>query len=305
MKNLKTKITIVIALFMLSTISISAQFTLPKTTTIKDIELKKGQYKDLKMLPSVNYDGYISQTLDGRYIIHWLKDGGVACCFNTIKEALNSNKKLIVATGGNQGFVYQETANGGVGKKISDAHIAFRRQNSTVAHYAHTNKYGRYKMGLLPGKYIVSIKHKGYKSYTTAPGFTVINKKFATFIIPLKKISKYPIKTNNIIASFNRKTGKLIDVVVLNKKNKQLLGRRKDAILFYGKSNRKIGLKNISKGTTIEVDLEKQFVPGDQFVLGDQFVPGDQFIPGDEFIMSNTKFKVISKTKKLLKIVAL
>lgn len=57
--------------------------------------------------------------------------------------------------------------------------------------------------------------------------------------------------------------------------------------MFYSKSNGEMNLKNISKGTTIEINLEKQFIPGDQFIL------------------NNIKFKVVSKTKKMLKIVAL
>ncbi len=142
MKNLKTKTTLVIALFALSIFSINAQINLPKNNTVKNLELKKNQYKDLKLI-----------------------------------------------TGGNQGFVYQETANGGVGKKIPNAEIIFTSKGRTQK--IKTNSYGRYKIYLQPGKYMVTVKHAGYKAYTTAPGFTVIGKKFSTFNIPLKRDRRY------------------------------------------------------------------------------------------------------------------
>lgn len=138
MKSLKTKTTLVIALFMLSIISINAQITLSKTTTVKNIELKEGQYNDLKLI-----------------------------------------------TGGNQGFVYQD---GNIDEKISNAEMIFKSEDGAHTQKVTTNSYGRYKILLKPARYMVSIKHKGYKSYSTAPRFTVINEKFSTFIIPLKKL---------------------------------------------------------------------------------------------------------------------
>jgi len=201
MKNLKTKTTLLAALFMLSIISINAQLTPPKTTTIKNIELKKEtQYKDLKY-SIASIDGIIGELLDGRYQIYWTKNSGVVCCFKTVKEVVYAYPKrnLKYATGGNQGFVYQETANSGIGKRIPNAKIAFKNANSTVVHFVHADKNGNYKIGLLPGKYLVTIKRKGYKSYSTAPGFTVINKKFSTFNFPLQKISKVFYKKLTIL----------------------------------------------------------------------------------------------------------
>ena len=133
------------------------------------------------------------------------------------------------------------------------------------------------------------------------PGFTVVDEKFSTFNIPLKKLLKYPLRkqTNNVIAVFNRKTGELIDVLELTSKNKRALQKRTNTVLFYGKSSSKITAKKIAKGTTLNINLEKEFIPGDEFILRDQFVLGDQFL------LHNTNFKVASKTEKELNIIAL
>ncbi len=137
-------------LFILTVSSINAQFTPQKNNTIKNVELKNNQYKDLKFI-----------------------------------------------TSGKQGYVYQETANGGVGKKIPNAEIIFKSEDGRTTQKIITDNYGRYKILLKPARYIVTIKHKGYIYYSTASGFSVVNKKIGTFNIPLKKLLKYPIKRKN------------------------------------------------------------------------------------------------------------
>ncbi len=147
------------------------------------------------------------------------------------------------------------------------------------------------KIALLPGKYVVTIKHKGYKSYSTAPGFSIVTDKFETFNIPLKGLLKYPIKTKRItiIAVFDTKTKRLIDMVLDTKKNKKVLEKRKNVLLFYGKRDH----EKLAKGSLVQVFLEKQFVPGDQFISGDQFN------------LKGSKYKVVSSTKKELQLVKL
>jgi len=144
MKNLKTKTPFVVILFILSVLSVSAQIAFPKNNTIENIELKKNQFKNYKLI-----------------------------------------------TGGNQGFVYQD---GTIDKKIPNAEIIFTSEDGIHTQKVITNSYGRYKIQLKPARYMVTVKHKGYKAYSTAPGFSVINEKIGTFIIPLKKLSKFPIK---------------------------------------------------------------------------------------------------------------
>lgn len=91
---------------------------------------------------------------------------------------------------------------------------------------------------------------------------------------------------------------------LLDKTHKRSIEKHPNTAMFYGKLNNsqsKLNRRNkkFSKGNSIEVFLEKQYLPGDQFI------PSDQFIPGDQFIFLNTKFKILKKTKNLLKIVAL
>ena len=221
---------------------------------------------------------------------------------NTIKN-IKFNKKdkfknLKLITGGNRGFVYQED---NLKKRLSNAEIIFKSEDGKRTHKVKTDKYGNYKILLKPGRYLVTVKHSGYKNYSTAPGYSVVNSKYGTFNIPLKR------QTHNIVAVFNNKTKKIIDVVLLNKKNKRGLAKRKNTTLFYGKINGKIN----AKGTTLNINLEKQFVlgdqflPGDMFIPGDLFIPGDQFVPGDQFKIHNTEFKVLKKSKTTLKIIVL
>ena len=167
MNNLKTKIRLVIAVFMLSVFGVNAQLTPLKNNTVKNSELKNKQFKDLKLI-----------------------------------------------TGGNQGYVYFKTKSNKI-KKIPNAEIIFKSEDGTSTQKIKTDSYGNYKIKLKSARYVVTIKHKGYTSYSTAPGFSVINKNFGTFNIPLKKLLKYPLgkKPNNIIAVFNTKTKKLIDVI--------------------------------------------------------------------------------------------
>jgi len=54
----------------------------------------------------------------------------------------------------------------------------------------------------------------------------------------------------------------------------------------------KLWLK-LTKGTEFNISLEKEILPG------------DAFLSGDAFTLKNTKFKVVSKTPKALKIIAL
>lgn len=189
MKKLKTNIIVLVGLCLLSLSTVNAQINLPKNNSIKNVELKKNSIEDLKFSVAP-IDGIIGELIDGRYQIYWTKNNGVVCCFKTVKEAVNlfPKKNLKYVTGGRYGFVFAETANGDIGNKIADAHIAFRKQNSTITHYAHTSKAGHYRIALLPGKYIVSLKHKGYSNYTTYPGFSVVYNKFSTFNIPIKKL---------------------------------------------------------------------------------------------------------------------
>ena len=304
MKNLKIT---TIVIFLLGVTCVNAQFTAPKNKKATNLELKKGIKTDLTY--NLNpIDGIIGERIDGRYQIYWTKNSGVYCCAKTVKEALNAypQKNLRYVASGNQGYVYEETSNGGIGKKIPNAHIAFKNVKNSVVHYAHTNKYGNYKIALLPGKYIVRITHKGYKLYTTAPGFSIIYNNYKTFNIPLqRKFLEYPIKNNdyNIITVFNTKTKKLIDVVLLDKNKKPKLKKRSNTAMFYGKITGSKIVKNsfekLSKGNSLIVFLNKKYLPGDQFI------PGDQFLPGDQFILNNTKLKVVSNIKKVLKMVVL
>ncbi len=143
---MKNAITLILALFLFNAIPSSAQINTPKNNSVKGIQLKKGPDKNLKLLSLVN-DGLIYEKLDGKFMIHFAK-GGVSCCYKTEKAAINAypNKKLIVVTSGNMGFVYDEKTN----KKIPNAQIVFRKENSTVSQYAHSNTNGRYKIGLTP-----------------------------------------------------------------------------------------------------------------------------------------------------------
>jgi len=223
---------------------------------------------------------------------------------SNVKLKNNQYKDLKFITGGNQGFVYAETANHGVGKKLANVELTFKSEKGGRIQKIKTNKYGNYKIRLQPGRYIVTVKHASYKSYSTAPGFSVVNSKFGTFNIPLQKLLKYPIKNKgyNIIAVFNTKTKKMIDIVLLDKNNKQGIKKRPNTTMFYGKltnAKKQIAGKSFYKGNTIEVFL------GKKYILSDAFITGDQFLPGDAFTLNNTKFKILKKSKEVLKMVVL
>ena len=136
---------------------------------------------------------------------------------NNIKLKNNQYKDLKLITGGKQGFVYAETANHGIGKKLANVQLTFKSEKGGRIQKIKTNKYGNYKILLKPGRYIVTAKHPKYRFYSTAPGFSVVNSTFGTFNIPLQKLLQYPIKKQpyNIIAVFNTKTKKLIDIVFI------------------------------------------------------------------------------------------
>ncbi len=302
---MKTKISMLLLLFMVSIISVHAQINVPNKTTIKNTQIKNN------LKPNLTYslkpiDGIIGQRLDGRYQIYWVNNDGEYCCAKTLKEAVNTypKKNLKYVTSGNRGFVYEETANGSIGKKISNVHIAFKNIKNNVTHYAHTNKYGNYKIALLSGKYIVSIQQKGYKNYTTAPSVTVIQNKLRKYNIPLQKLKKQPFKkyTKRIVAVFNTKTNKLIDIVLVNKNPKKEFEKRPNTATFYGtltstQNIQKNTRKKYAKGSSIIVYLNKKYLPGDAFT------PSNEFLPGDAFTLFNTKFKIVSNTKDQLKMV--
>jgi hypothetical protein len=225
---------------------------------------------------------------------------------NNVKLKRNQLKDLKLITGGNKGFAYAETANHGIGEKLANVELTFKSEKGGRIQKVKTNAYGNYKILLRPGRYLVTAKHPSYILFSSAPGFSVVNSKFITFNIPLQELLQYPIKKQpyNIIAVFNTKTKKLIDLVLLDKTNKRSIKKQPNTAMFYGtlsnsKSTVSRSNKKFSKGNTIVLYLNKKYIPGDQFL------PGDMFISGDEFILNNTKFKVISKTPKLLKIVAL
>jgi len=108
-----------------------------------------------------------------------------------VKLKNNQYKDLKFFADGKQGFVYQD---GNVGKKTPNAEIIFTSEDGTHTQKIKTNGYGRYKIRLKPTRYIVTVKYKSYKPYSTASGFSVVTKKFGTFNIPLKRVLKYPIK---------------------------------------------------------------------------------------------------------------
>jgi len=223
-----------------------------------------------------------------------------------IKLKNNQYKDLKLITGGNQGFVYAETANHGIGKKLANVALTFKSEKGGRIQKIKTNKYGNYKILLKPGRYIVTAKHPKYRYYSTTPGYSVVKSTFGTFNIPLQKLLQYPIKKQpyNIVAVFNTKTKKLIDIILLNKTHKRGIEKHPNTVMFYGKltnSQSKLSRSNkkFSKGNSLLIYLNKKYIPSDEFI------PGDMFIPGDEFILNNNKFKIVSNTKKQLKIVAL
>lgn len=119
--------------------------------------------------------------------------------------------------------MYETTKNNSLGEKVPNAEIIFTSEDGTTTQKIKTGSAGRYKIRLKPARYKVTIKHEGYISYSSGSGFTVVDEKFGMFNIRLTKLLKYPLKRrmNNIITVFNRKTGKLIDLVARTKKNEK------------------------------------------------------------------------------------
>ncbi len=215
---------------------------------------------------------------------------------NTTFNKTDRLKNLKLITGGNQGFVYVETANHSVGKKLANVEITFKSEKGGRIQKVKTNKYGNYKILLKPGRYIVTAKHPKYRSYSTAPGFSVVNNKYGTFNIPLQKLLQYPIKKQpyNIIVVFNTKTKKLIDIILIDKNNKRGLEKRPNTVLFYG---------TLTSAKNIQKNSHKKFTKGSSIIvyLNKKYLSGDQFLPGDQFTLFNTKFKIVSNTKGQLK----
>ena len=129
---MKTKITLVLALFILSFTKTNAQKITPEKVRID-------QYNSKPI--TTGFQGLVS-----------LDD--------------NSNKKR---------------------KGIPRVEIVFKSEDGTRTQKVTTSSSGRYKIGLKPGRYSVSIKHRGYKIYAPS-GFGVITKKIQTYNFHLKKL---------------------------------------------------------------------------------------------------------------------
>ncbi len=249
-KNLKTKITLVVAVFMLSIIGVNAQINLPKNNTIKNVELKNNKYKNLKLI-----------------------------------------------TGGKQGFVYEEN---NLGKKIPNAEIIFKSEDGKITKKANTDSNGRYKITLKPARYVVTIKYYGYTSYSTAPGFSVVNEKFSTFNIPLKKTKKDPFF---IVSVFDSKTKKL-KKLIRHKNIKKYKLSDPNSIFIY------TTLKKQNRKSLMTLYLDKQFIirnssrinPSKTPTKTKPFVPNHKFITGWLFEFNKQIYKVLSSTKEEIKL---
>ena len=212
---------------------------------------------------------------------------------NKIKP--NRLPDLKLKKSGIRGFVKNSIGKQNIpGVKIIFEHVDGKSKRQTVI----SGKYGEFNIELRPGQYLTYGLKDGYIPYVTHPGYNVVEVgSFGTLNIYLDAEASLYGKNTTLIAVFNTKNGKLSDVIPLNKKSEQALVKRENVSMFYAKSNAVLDFKAISKGTTITINLEKQYIPGDQFI------PGNQFIPGDQFVLNSTKFIVADKTEKELKII--
>lgn len=247
---MKTITTLLAALLILSISNINAQINVPKNNRVKDIELKKGQYKDLKLI-----------------------------------------------TGGNQGYVYQENS---IDKKIPNAEIIFTSEDGTSTQKVKTDSYGNYKIRLKPARYVVSIIHKGFRSYSTAPGFSVVNDKFSTLNIPLKKNKKI---SPFVIVVFDSKTKKIKDHIS-HKHLKEYKKNDPNSIFIY------TTLKTQNGEFIKTLHLNKQFIirnssrinPSITPTKTKPFIPNNKFKIGRIIEFGQQKLRVISSTKEEIKL---
>lgn len=76
--------------------------------------------------------------------------------------------------GGYQGVVREETDDG-LGDPIADVKITFREEDGAVHETVKSDEAGRYRVTLPDGRYVVTARREGYETYTTDPGFFVVD----------------------------------------------------------------------------------------------------------------------------------
>ena len=221
---------------------------------------------------------------------------------NTVKNIkfnkTDKLKNLKLITGGNRGFVYQE---GNLNKKIPNAEITFKSEDGKITKKIKTDSYGNYKITLKPGRYVVTVTHYKYTFYTTVSGFVVVNDKFGTFNIPLKRPL---IKNNEIVSVFDSKTKKL-KKHIRHEKISNYKKNDPNSIFIY------TTLQKLKGGPlTMILHLDKQYIPRNKSRLNPSktptktkpFVPNHKFMKGDFFEFNNQRYKVLSSNIKEIKL---
>ena len=85
--------------------------------------------------------------------------------------------------------MYERLPDGSIGPVIPDVRVVFTSENGRVVKTTKSNSAGFYRVALIAGRYWVVAAGKGYQTYSTIPGFSVVRGfGYKTFNIFLKKV---------------------------------------------------------------------------------------------------------------------